>query len=192
MTPTVSIILPTYNREKFLPEAFAAIAEQTFTDWELIVVDDGRTDGTRELVPRLSAGFAQPVSYIYQEDKAPLASRKQSAFRRWFGISDVMKSAEFRALARKALDTKPLGPPVQGILESAPALTDRLQRMLGGGGAEVYRPSDHADTPEIRITLRFAAISTTQAQTHLGYGPTVSGGEARELTLEWWREWKSR
>ncbi len=73
--PSVSIILPTYNREKFLPEAFAAIAEQTFTDWELIVVDDGSTDGTRELVPRLSAGFAQPVSYIYQENQGAYGAR---------------------------------------------------------------------------------------------------------------------
>ena len=58
MYPTVSIILPTYNREKFLPEAFAAIAAQTFLDWELIVVDDGSTDGTRELVPRLKGAGA--------------------------------------------------------------------------------------------------------------------------------------
>jgi len=42
--PAVSIILPTYNRAKFLPQAFASIRSQTFTDWELIVVDDGSTD----------------------------------------------------------------------------------------------------------------------------------------------------
>ena len=73
--PTVSIILPTYNREKFLPEAFAAIAAQAFTDWELIVVDDGSTDGTRELVPRLTADFVQPVRYIYQANGGPAKAR---------------------------------------------------------------------------------------------------------------------
>jgi glycosyltransferase involved in cell wall biosynthesis len=73
--PTVSIILPTYNREKFLPEAFAAIAGQTFTDWELIVVDDGSTDGTRELVPRLTDKFSQPVRYIYQENQGAYGAR---------------------------------------------------------------------------------------------------------------------
>ena len=75
MYPTVSIILPTYNREKFLPEAFAAIAAQTFLDWELIVVDDGSTDGTRELVPRLTAEFSQPVRYIYQENQGAYGAR---------------------------------------------------------------------------------------------------------------------
>jgi glycosyltransferase involved in cell wall biosynthesis len=73
--PTVSIILPTYNREKFLPEAFAAIAAQAFTDWELIVVDDGSTDGTPELVPRLTADFAQPVRYISQENQGAYGAR---------------------------------------------------------------------------------------------------------------------
>jgi glycosyltransferase involved in cell wall biosynthesis len=73
--PTVSIILPTYNREKFLPEAFAAIASQTLTDWELIVVDDGSTDGTRDLVPRLTAEFPQPVRYLYQDNQGAYGAR---------------------------------------------------------------------------------------------------------------------
>jgi glycosyltransferase involved in cell wall biosynthesis len=73
--PTVSIILPTYNRATFLPEAFAAIHAQTFRHWELIVVDDGSTDGTRELVPRLTREFPQPVRYIYQENQGAYGAR---------------------------------------------------------------------------------------------------------------------
>jgi glycosyltransferase involved in cell wall biosynthesis len=75
--PTVSIILPTFNRAKFLPEAFAAIAGQQWTDWELIVVDDGSTDNTRELVPELTRGWQQPVRYIHQENQGPAAARNQ-------------------------------------------------------------------------------------------------------------------
>ena len=47
----VSIILPTYNRRALLQEAIASIQTQTWTAWELIVVDDGSTDGTPEHVP---------------------------------------------------------------------------------------------------------------------------------------------
>jgi glycosyltransferase involved in cell wall biosynthesis len=73
--PAVSIILPTYNRERFLPQAFASIREQRFTDWELIVVDDGSTDDTRELIAALSAGIPQPVRYIYQENQGAYGAR---------------------------------------------------------------------------------------------------------------------
>ena len=73
--PTVSIILPTYNRAAFLPEAFEAIRAQTFGDWELIVVDDGSTDETRELVPQLTAEFSQPLRYIYQENQGAYGAR---------------------------------------------------------------------------------------------------------------------
>jgi glycosyltransferase involved in cell wall biosynthesis len=73
--PAVSIILPTYNRSKFLPEAFAAIRDQQWTDWELIVVDDGSTDNTRELVPELTRGWPQPVRYIHQENQGAYGAR---------------------------------------------------------------------------------------------------------------------
>ena len=75
MTPTVSIILPTYNRAKFLPEAVAAIRAQKWTDWELIIVDDGSTDTTSELMPELTRGCHQPVQYIYQENRGAYGAR---------------------------------------------------------------------------------------------------------------------
>ncbi len=75
ITPAVSIILPTYNRAKFLPEAIGAIRGQQFTDWELIVVDDGSTDETAELLPRLIEGMSQPCRYERQENQGAYAAR---------------------------------------------------------------------------------------------------------------------
>ena len=46
MLPTVSVIIPTYNRWPLLGEAIESVLAQTFTDFELIVVDDGSTDAT--------------------------------------------------------------------------------------------------------------------------------------------------
>ena len=52
--PFISVILPTYNRNVLLDRAIESVLSQTFTDYELIVVDDGSTDGTERLV-RLSS-----------------------------------------------------------------------------------------------------------------------------------------
>lgn len=75
MTPTVSIILPTYNRASFLAQAFESIRSQSANDWELIVVDDGSTDDTRELVERFRATAAHPVRYIHQENRGAYRAR---------------------------------------------------------------------------------------------------------------------
>jgi glycosyltransferase involved in cell wall biosynthesis len=73
--PRVSILLPTYNRARFLPAAIAAITGQTFADWELIVVDDGSTDGTGDVVARLTARVPQRVLYRRQANAGAYAAR---------------------------------------------------------------------------------------------------------------------
>lgn len=73
--PKVSIILPTYNRAHFLAQAFESIRAQTMGDWELIVVDDGSTDGTRGLVAERLRGICKPTRYVYQENRGPYGAR---------------------------------------------------------------------------------------------------------------------
>jgi glycosyltransferase involved in cell wall biosynthesis len=46
----VSIIVPCYNYGNYIPEALASIREQTYPDWECIIVDDGSTDNSREVI----------------------------------------------------------------------------------------------------------------------------------------------
>lgn len=46
----VSVIMPTYNCERFIEEAVQSVLAQTVTDWELRIVDDGSTDGTYEVL----------------------------------------------------------------------------------------------------------------------------------------------
>ncbi len=49
MKPVLTIIIPTFNRADFLKESIGSVLSQTFTDFELIVVDDGSTDHTGEV-----------------------------------------------------------------------------------------------------------------------------------------------
>lgn len=53
-TPTVSILIPTFNRAHYVGDAIASALAQTLTDTEVIVVDDGSTDATPELIARIS------------------------------------------------------------------------------------------------------------------------------------------
>ena len=48
--PEISIVLPTYNGEKYLKQSIESILGQTYTDWELIVVNDCSTDSTQEII----------------------------------------------------------------------------------------------------------------------------------------------
>ncbi|MCE2470634.1 MAG: glycosyltransferase family 2 protein [Anaerolineae bacterium] len=57
--PLVSVIMPVYNGEKFLGAAIESILAQTFTDFELVIVDDGSTDGSAEIVLSFEAQDAR-------------------------------------------------------------------------------------------------------------------------------------
>ncbi|QDV36259.1 glycosyltransferase family 2 protein [Tautonia plasticadhaerens] len=53
--PAVSVVMPAYNAERYLAEAVESILEQTFEDFEMIVLDDGSTDGTLAILDRYAA-----------------------------------------------------------------------------------------------------------------------------------------
>lgn len=55
VVPTISIAMCTYNGEAFLPEQLDSILNQRYRDWELVVVDDCSSDGTREILERYAA-----------------------------------------------------------------------------------------------------------------------------------------
>ena len=64
--PLFSIVLPTYNREKHLPRAICSVLAQKFTDFELLIIDDGSKDNTEKLVKKF-ADKDKRIRYIKNE-----------------------------------------------------------------------------------------------------------------------------
>jgi glycosyltransferase involved in cell wall biosynthesis len=69
--PKVSVIIPTYNRADFIAEAIKSVLAQSLRDFEVIVIDDGSTDNTQDIVSTF------PVRYLWQENQGPGAARNK-------------------------------------------------------------------------------------------------------------------
>lgn len=71
--PCISVVMPVYNNEKYLPMAVRSILEQDYEDYELIIVDDGSTDKTPQIVDRIVSDSTK-VRAIHQENQWIYAS----------------------------------------------------------------------------------------------------------------------
>lgn len=77
-TPLVSVIVPTYNRSTFLARAINSVLQQTVQDFEIIVIDDGSTDGTEEHLRRfeeIEPRLKRCLVYEKQKNRGANAAR---------------------------------------------------------------------------------------------------------------------
>ncbi|HEX8089705.1 MAG TPA: glycosyltransferase family 2 protein, partial [Blastocatellia bacterium] len=63
----VSVIIIFLNAEEFIAEAIESVFDQTYSDWELLLVDDGSTDASAEIALRYAAGYRGRVRYLEHE-----------------------------------------------------------------------------------------------------------------------------
>ena len=70
-TPKVSVIIPTYNRGAFITNAINSVLAQSFKDYEVLVIDDGSTDNT----PEVLQPYLDKIKYIHQENSGVSAAR---------------------------------------------------------------------------------------------------------------------
>lgn len=78
-SPVVSIILCTYNRAQLLPNAVRSVLLQSTTDWELVIIDDGSSDNTRNIVHQFQIKDKR-IKYHFQENKG-LAEARNAGLR---------------------------------------------------------------------------------------------------------------
>lgn len=74
----VSIIMPAYNCEKFIAEAIRSVQAQTYTNWELIVVDDCSTDQTRTIIEKFAFEDKRIILLKNEKNSGAAASRNKA------------------------------------------------------------------------------------------------------------------
>jgi glycosyltransferase involved in cell wall biosynthesis len=124
--PKVDILIPSYNTARYLPFAVESVVAQTFSDWRILLVDDGSTDNTPELAAEYVQRLGARMKYIRQEN-AGLPAARNTAIRN--------SSAEFLAL----LDADDIWLPHR-LEESLASFADRPRVGLSYGLIERIGP----------------------------------------------------
>ena len=78
LNPLVSVIIPFYNSEKFIKDAIDSVIAQTYTNWELLLIDDGSTDSSTEIALEYVDQYHDKFYYLEHKDhknKGTCASR---------------------------------------------------------------------------------------------------------------------
>ena len=129
MNPAISIIIPAFNRAYCLAATLNSVLAQTFTDFEIIVVDDGSTDGTAEL----ARGFGERVRVVTQKNRGVSAARNAGirlARGRWVAFQDSDDFWHPQKLARQMAVLQTHG----GVWSVTRAVDGRGKNSEGFGG----------------------------------------------------------
>jgi glycosyltransferase involved in cell wall biosynthesis len=73
--PLVSVILPTYNRAHIVSKALQSVLAQTYPNFEVIVIDDGSTDNTKEIITNIACKDPRVKYFRNNENKGPAGAR---------------------------------------------------------------------------------------------------------------------
>ena len=75
--PLISVVIPVFNCEKYVGKCLNSVIEQTFQDFEIIIIDDGSTDNTHDLCLRYVDLHSEQIRYFRQENRGPASARNR-------------------------------------------------------------------------------------------------------------------
>jgi glycosyltransferase involved in cell wall biosynthesis len=176
--PSVSVVLPTYQRRGLVERAIASVLAQTRRDFELIVIDDGSTDGTDAAI----AGFGDAVRYEWQPNRGVAAARNAGielarAPVVAFLDSDNQWLPDHLAVVTEVLERHP---------EAVLASTCRACIIAGTQGADEAEVADVL--PDLLVSNDVGLVSCAAARRDAllaagGFDERLSVGEDSELWL---------
>ncbi len=179
--PAVSVVIPTHNYAVFLGKAIQSVLDQTFQDWELIVVDDGSTDNTPEVV----ATFSDPrIRYLRQANGGVAvavnagAKASRGQYVGLLGADDILMP-DALALQVQVLDSFP----DVGLVFGQAYIIDPLDTVRGLKVPFPYRrPTIIPCGQALRALLRKNPIIASSVMVRRRWFPAVGGFD---LSLQW-------
>ena len=153
--PLVSIVMPCFNGERFLAEAIESVLGQTFQDFELIVVDDGSTDGSSAILEhycdRFGDRYRDRVRLIRQTNRGVSSARNA-------GVAAA--GGDFLAFldADDYWDPRFLETMVQGLADPGTAIAYCGWQVVGAVQGKPFVPPDYETGGKMHHLLRFASL----------------------------------
>ena len=109
MPPFFSIVIPTYNRADLLPETIKSVTGQTYPDWECIVVDDGSTDHTKDVIEGFNDNRIKYFRKKHEERSIARnygINRAKGTYICFLDSDDYYKNNHLQVLYERILDVK--------------------------------------------------------------------------------------
>lgn len=156
----VSIIIPTWNCAHFLPAALDSLLAQTHSNIEIIVVDDGSTDNTRDVIAPYVVGGVQ---YFHQKNHGCCGAARNTAFRYVTGDYIAFIDADDIATPTRIASQV-------WMLDEHPSVGAVFTNFADFRG-ELFEPSHYSKCPRITKLVKFG-------------NAVIPGLEARELVLD--------
>lgn len=182
--PFFSVVIPTFNRAKVLPRAINSVLSQSFKDFELIIVDDGSTDSTKELVETLYEGR---LKCIQQANAGVSAARNfgvqfaNGKYIIFLDSDDVLMLDALKMFADQVVFYNP-----DLVFASA-----KIKFDYGGEFIKQFNSSrigNYSDNEGMQLPGAFCLRSSKFKEVG-GYDPKISYGENTEL---FWRIFMSK
>jgi glycosyltransferase involved in cell wall biosynthesis len=185
---TVDIIIPAFNAAKYLPSAIESVISQTFEDWRILLVDDGSTDNTAELVAPFLNRLGSKIRYIQQENRGISAARNAairastSEFLAMLDADDVWLPCRLSE-SLKVLEERPLAGLAYGLITRIDS-EDRLGETFTGNrenaeghiARHIYMRT--VELPCVTITIRRRCMDEVGM-----FDETMQASEDRDLWL---------